>query len=451
MNEIKIVNISPFIRDNNSNIFSPSLPSPSISIPSISSSSLNSFENISLLQTSTSLEPSSTNPFNPPLNPLENSSNSSNNSNNSKECNSKENVIENVVNSLSSLGFVLITGHGISSELLQKVSQQSYLFYSQTNEQKKLFYSKDKARRGYSPIDSENFVSLAGERKPNDLVEKIRFGPELIIDNNDPYYHSNECKIHFMPNEWGELPETFRSTILEYNNAIQNLAIIILEILACGLNLPNDYFTTSMNHHTSILTLNHFPSLSSIPTIQPQQLRVAEHTDVSLITIVNQTQPFIDGNNCHSQGLEICTPNGDWISIPNIPDSLIINIGDCLQYWLSNILKSTRHRVSFPLKYKTSSLSRDSSEMNSKSEAGNDNEVDYDYELERYSIAYFVSPNYDTILRQAHHYQNNQYQELKEGGESKTNRNQENVKDLTYSEWRKERIKQAMKSLKKQK
>lgn len=233
-------------------------------------------------------------------------------------------IITQIVESLSSLGFIYLVGHGIPMELLQRVSQQNQIFYMLSLEEKMRFMSKDKARRGYSSLNTENFASLAGEKKPNDLVEKLRFGPEISSHDleNNPYYHSNECKVHFMQNEWGNLPSTFRDTIIEYYNAVQRLAELILEILALGLNQPSDYFTSSLDKHTSILTFNHFPSLSALDsTIEPNQLRVAEHTDVSLITIVNQLQP--NSSFSSSVGLEICTPDGNWIPIPNIPGELV--------------------------------------------------------------------------------------------------------------------------------
>lgn len=233
----------------------------------------------------------------------------------------KQAIIHQIVESFSSLGFIYIIGHGVSIELLELVSQQNQLFYSLSLEEKLSFMSKDKARRGYSSINTENFASLAGEVKPNDLVEKLRFGPEISSEilENDSYYHSNECKVHFMPNEWGNLSTTFRDVVLEYYNSMQRLAVLILEMLALGLGQSADYFTSSMDKHTSILTFNHFPSVSQLELpVEPNQLRVAEHTDVSLITIVNQLQP----NSCptsSSVGLEICTPDGQWIPIPNIP------------------------------------------------------------------------------------------------------------------------------------
>ena len=37
--------------------------------------------------------------------------------------------------------------------------------------------TKDRARRGYSPMSTENFASLIGQQRPNDLVKKFLWRP----------------------------------------------------------------------------------------------------------------------------------------------------------------------------------------------------------------------------------------------------------------------------------
>lgn len=77
-------------------------------------------------------------------------------------------------------------------------------------------------------------------------------------------------------------------------------------------------------------------------------------------------------------GLEILTPEGKWAAVPVDPFSsssasydsqsqplpILVNIGDLLSYWTGGLLKSTVHRVVFPVGKQS----------------------------ERYSIAYFCHP-----------------------------------------------------------
>jgi hypothetical protein len=69
--------------------------------------------------------------------------------------------------------------------ILQQVKKVAYQFFNQSIEYKLSKCSKDKARRGYSSLYSENFSSLIGKyNRPNDSVEKYRIGP-LISDMLD--------------------------------------------------------------------------------------------------------------------------------------------------------------------------------------------------------------------------------------------------------------------------
>lgn len=52
-----------------------------------------------------------------------------------------------------------------------------------------------------------------------------------------------------------------------------------------------------------------------------------------------------------------------WLDVPVLDDCLVVNMGDCLQYWTNGLIRSTKHRVIF--------------------KPGMEQE-------ERYSIAYFV-------------------------------------------------------------
>lgn len=36
-----------------------------------------------------------------------------------------------------------------------------------------------------------------------------------------------------------------------------------------------------------------------------------------------------------------------WLDAPVLEDCIVVNLGDCLEYWTNNLLKSTKHRVIF--------------------------------------------------------------------------------------------------------
>jgi isopenicillin N synthase-like dioxygenase len=68
-------------------------------------------------------------------------------------------------------------------------------------------------------------------------------------------------------------------------------------------------------------------------------------------------------------GLQVESPNGNFINATPIPDTIVINAGDLLARWSNDFIKSTKHRVVEP---PTKSA---------------------EYPA-RYSIAYFCNPNF---------------------------------------------------------
>ena len=291
-------------------------------------------------------------------------------------------------NSLRKCGFVQIVGHGVSERVISSAMRESALFFNKPGELKEACISKDKARRGYSPSLSENFASLIGTSgKPNDMVQKYRIGP--VIDatsasSNTPYYTTKDGRIHFYPNNETELAEHFPTTSTEYYKEMEQLAIKLLRLILYCSGAPISGFDNIMDKHTSILSLNYYePVNMNLEQTAEPQVRVELHTDVSLLTIVAQSaeqdtaagalQIFVPGDN--SEG-------GEFITVPYVPGSLVVNIGDCLQDWSQERFPSALHRVI--------NLPRRSEDKSKIGESRNDGS--------RYSLAYFCAPNYDSLM-----------------------------------------------------
>jgi isopenicillin N synthase-like dioxygenase len=85
----------------------------------------------------------------------------------------------------------------------------------------------------------------------------------------------------------------------------------------------------------TMLRVLHYPP---IPKGQPV-FRAAPHEDINLLTLL----PAADG-----PGLELQLPEGEWVSVPQQPGQLIVNIGDMLQEATGGYLPSTTHRVATP-------------------------------------------------------------------------------------------------------
>ena len=108
---------------------------------------------------------------------------------------------------------------------------------------------------------------------------------------------------------------------------------------AVALDLPESWFEDKIDHHFSSLAANHYPSQERPPA--PRQLRIAGHTDSGSLTLIPQ-----DGSQ---GGLEIKHPaTGSWLSVPSIPGTFVVNIGDLMAQWTNDRWVSTLHRVVNP-------------------------------------------------------------------------------------------------------
>ncbi|KAJ5152325.1 hypothetical protein N7492_010620 [Penicillium capsulatum] len=159
---------------------------------------------------------------------------------------------------------------------------------------------------------------------------------------------------------------THESDIHTFANLCNKTCSRILTLLALGLEIPPDFFTSRHDPASgptgSILRYLYYPSIYSPATASykhDEDVRAGAHSDYGSITLLFQRpgQP----------GLEILTPAGMWAPVPIVPDQsgadpfppILVNIGDLLSYWTDGLLKSTVHRVVFPLAEQRSPNPRD--------------------------------------------------------------------------------------------
>lgn len=275
-------------------------------------------------------------------------------------------------------GFAFIRGTGISSDLVQNSLQATKAFLQDANESvRRSALTKDRARRGYSPMNTENFASLIGAKGHNDLVRKFRIGPlyntaDVDIDEND-HVDCNDLDIPSNPsnspllspniwpkagNHWDSNQEDFfRSNIEGFYETTCQIANEVVQGICDGITAQkNSGIQNSLKvllsdqnvmSHTSILTLLGYRTGSRHKGKLDRPL-VASHTDVGVITML-----LFDGGDCATLQRKACADDSgdfDWIDV-NLPKDLsydpvfVVNIGDCFSDLSDNTLPSTLHRV----------------------------------------------------------------------------------------------------------
>ncbi len=234
-------------------------------------------------------------------------------------------VAEEIGHACREHGFFYVTGHGVDSELLQRLERLSRTFFAWELGRKQSIRMElgGRAWRGYFPVGGELTLGRPDQK------EGLYFGAELATD--DPEVRAG-VPMHG-PNLFPDLPG-FRAAVLDTMDAMTGLGHALMEGLALGLGLAAPYFD---EHGTrdpfTLFRIFHYPPLAAEGA--DALWSVGEHTDYGLLTILHQDD---------AGGLEVRTPSG-WVAAPPVPDAFLCNIGDMLDRMTSGLYRSTLHRV----------------------------------------------------------------------------------------------------------
>ena len=234
------------------------------------------------------------------------------------------------------IGFLVITGHGVSDDLIREMYEVSEDYFNLPTWEKMALKMPPDRYRGYTPMLSESLASSLDHDTPPDLKESFSIGPF-----NVPYdeYHFGQAGARFFaPNFWPDRPTEMRAVWEKYFLEMNRLSNDLMKIFAVALDMPENFFENKINNHITNFSVIHYPGQEKNP--DTGQLRGGEHTDYGSLTIVN--------TNTDIGGLEVERRDGGWEKVPWIPGAFSINIGDLMAEWTNDRWVSTMHRVSNP-------------------------------------------------------------------------------------------------------
>ncbi|MBM9463231.1 isopenicillin N synthase family oxygenase [Aeromicrobium sp. YIM 150415] len=267
-----------------------------------------------------------------------------------------------VKDACENIGFLVVEGHGVPAELIDRMRAISRAFFDLPEEEKRLSASDPGKTMGYVPPLKESLAATREEETPPDLKEVFDIRRPDTPD--DDYYTQNEMgRYFFRPLTWPERPESFRETWTEYYRAMEALASRMMRIFAGALDLPHDYFEKTMDRSVDYLRAINYPAQDTAPL--PGQLRAGAHTDYGTLTLLlTEDAPG---------GLQVLDQEGEWVDVPHMSGAYVVNIGDMMSHWTNNRWVSTVHRVVNPAENVRTSARRQ-------------------------SIPFFQNPNYDAVI-----------------------------------------------------
>jgi len=176
------------------------------------------------------------------------------------------------------IGFVTITGHGVSPDVIGRMREVTKAFFALPEETKRTVISRVREGQfcGYVPFAADAAAhTYAGKDAPPDLRARYR-----VVKPTCPAVLDKVGPI-----QWpAEMPE-FRAAWTEYYEEMERIAERLMRLCAAALGLQESFVAPDFEGHFSVL----MATTSPVTPALPGQLRCGEHTDNGTLTMVLQS------------------------------------------------------------------------------------------------------------------------------------------------------------------
>ncbi len=242
-------------------------------------------------------------------------------------------------------GFLRVTGHSVRREVVDRIVDRSRAFFMLDRADKDLLLADlatDPLTRGLIVRDGHEqfFMSMLTERDDHVAAEYADF---------------------VRRNQWPPVAE-FRDAFLDYYREVETVAVTLMQLMATALQLPEDWLTSRFDQGVTPLVANYYPPF--VAAGDGERLRHPAHRDWGAMTILHQDE--------RHGGLQVRDAEGNWVDVPIVPGSFIINLGMLMERWTGRRWVAALHRVVAP--------------------------PPEDRESDRISVAYFCQPNLEIPL-----------------------------------------------------
>jgi len=264
-----------------------------------------------------------------------------------------ERLVPQVRHACENVGFYYISGHGVADDIVDAAFAASRRFHALAIDEKLALRLND-WNIGYLPTNA----SVQGASTVHKATRPNQNESFFISHDRAPDHPEVKAGVPLRGcNQWpGSLPE-IRAPMVSYFKTLGAMCDRMLPVFAASLDAPVDSFTPLFaddGHHN--LRFLHYPPQDPD---EDNLFGQAPHTDNSFMTALARTDV---------PGLAVRLPSGEWFPPPIIPGTFLINLGNMMRRFSNDRFLSTPHGV--------------------LNESGTD----------RYSIAYFHSPNPNSTI-----------------------------------------------------
>lgn len=227
----------------------------------------------------------------------------------------------------TNVGFFYLKNHGVPNAVMDRAADAMRKFFALSVEEKmRIHYLTSQNHRGYVATGN---IKSDRELKGGDMHEAIELAHDLPVTDPD---HLAGNKF-YGPNVWPESPPDFRWALGTYFDTQLEFGRMMLRGFALALELPETFFDPIYTKPMSRLRACYYPPQD--PDWDLSKLGIGAHRDFEIFTTVWADRP----------GLQALGTEGDWIDIPPVNGTFVINIGDLMQRWTNDLFLSRPHRV----------------------------------------------------------------------------------------------------------
>jgi isopenicillin N synthase-like dioxygenase len=173
-------------------------------------------------------------------------------------------IVDKVRDACERVGFLVITGHGVPEETIERTFKVARSFFARpADEKQRIKRPGPGISRGYNGVASQSLARTLGNVTPPDLMESLGFGPPEIGDG--PYWREGYGPIHFHPNLWPDDMADFREAVTDYWHAMEGLSTRLMRVFALALDLEENYFVKRSDRHVTNMRINYYPAQQNAP------------------------------------------------------------------------------------------------------------------------------------------------------------------------------------------
>lgn len=224
-------------------------------------------------------------------------------------------------------GFFYVRHHGVDpAQVAAQFALARELMDLPLATRERLAMQHSPSMRGFELMGAQ---TLDQDARP-DLKESFYCGMAYADDH--PYVRAGYQT--YGHNQWpAEVPRA-SAQCEAYIQAMLGLSRRLMQLIALSLSLPETWFDETSDSPMVTLRMIRYPAHPE--GADERTFGAGAHTDWGAITILAQ-----DGHG----GLEVQTPEGDWVPATPIPGCFVVNLGDMIPRWTNGLYHSNPHRV----------------------------------------------------------------------------------------------------------